>query len=54
MKNVKFRGKRTNSAAQIPQKNQFPRHSSGRGKLWALLISALKIHTQDMSLTKQL
>src|SRR6218665_44922 len=47
MKNVKFRGKKTNSAVKfcgsIPrQKPKFrgsARNSTGRGKLWALLIS---------------
>src|SRR6218665_2702143 len=47
MKNVKFRGKKknsaVNSAAQIPQqKPKFrgsARNSAARGKLWALLIT---------------
>src|SRR6218665_3784710 len=39
MKNVKFRGKKTNSAANSAA--QIPRHSAGRGKLWALVMMTL-------------
>src|SRR6218665_2897437 len=47
MKNVKFRGEKTNSVSQfrgpIPRSNPkfraSPRNSAGRGKLWALQIS---------------
>ena len=39
MKNVKFRGKKTNSAAQIPRKK--PKF---RGKLWALVMKLTDIN----------
>ena len=43
MKNVKFRGKKANSAekfrgSNFAVKTQIPRNSVGRGKLWALLM----------------
>jgi len=46
MKNVKFRGKKTNSAvknsaAQIPRKNSKSAEFRGRGKLWALVVTLL-------------
>ena len=60
MKNVKFRGKKTNSAvkdeyrgnsvAQNSAETQIPRFSADHGKLWALVISDISDHLPILTL----